>query len=538
LPKFFSQIFHDRKDLACAYDLNTFTGRMCAVDWWQTHGSSQYRHLNWHPDSHFFTNCVKTQIIQVDAIADGHPAEPVVFAEIPAFLGEIFSSRGDLSTHFNLRTLSGIKAAVQWWQTYGKAEYPALGTLSVIESSPSPVVPPASGRTEAQSHHTIWTVEVDGDAGRLPSGVNVIGYPQGILGLGEDARMAMACLAVAQIPTIAINATVPGPKRALSVSSLAFSPKYSTSLFCLPPFEMMRLAMEGGKWLINFEAYKIGAWPWELPYWPVAFSGIYQFVDEIWAQSRFVETVFQDNCRAKVRHMPMAVEVPAPTENVRTRFRLPEKDFLFYSLFDGASWLNRKNPLGSVLAFRKAFGEGRAAQSGVGLVIKAMNVNTADTQWLEICRIAESDLRIKIINIQLDKVEAINLMNSCDSYISLHRSEGFGRVLAESMLLKKPVVATNFSGNVDFCNPETAYLVDGPLVPLAKGDYLMFEGQYWCNPDIDSASSQLQAVVNDSARRLRIAEAGQQFILNNYSKERTSSRYAARFAEIQAEGVR
>ena len=537
LPKFFGKLFDERKDLSGAFDLNEFSGRLHAIDWWQSHGSSQYRHLNWRPDLSTFNSCIKTRPLELDVPTVGSLPALLDHAQVPAFLIEIVNSRGDLSTHFDLKTVSGIEAAVHWWQTFGKTEYPALNRMNVKALSPS-IAPRASGSSEGKNSRLNWTITEDDDFARLPSGVNIIGYPQGILGLGEDARMAVACFTAAQIPNVPINATVPGPKRVLSVPSLGSSPKYSTSLFCLPPFEMMRLAMEGGKWLINFEAYKIGAWPWELPYWPVAFSGIYQFVDEIWAQSRFVEAVFQDNGQTKVRHMPMAVEVPTPTEDVRTRFNLPEKDFLFYSLFDGASWLTRKNPLGSVLAFRKAFGADPVAHGGVGLVIKAMNVNTADKQWLEICRIAATDSRIKIINKQLDKVEAVNVMNSCDAYISLHRSEGFGRVLAESMLLKKPVVATNFSGNVDFCNADTAYLVDGPLVPLAKGDYLMYEGQYWCDPDIDIASSQLQAVVNDASRRLQIAEAGQLFIMQNYSRERTGSRYSARLSEIRTERER
>ena len=37
-----------------------------------------------------------------------------------------------------------------------------------------------------------------------------------------------------------------------------------------------------------------------------------------------------------------------------------------------------------------------------------------------------------------------------DIVLSLHRGEGFGLVMAEAMLLGKPVVATGWSGNTDY----------------------------------------------------------------------------------------
>jgi glycosyltransferase involved in cell wall biosynthesis len=124
-------------------------------------------------------------------------------------------------------------------------------------------------------------------------------------------------------------------------------------------------------------------------------------------------------------------------------------------------------------------------------------------------------------------------MACCDAYISLHRSEGFGRVIAEAMALGQPVVATNFSGNVDFCDEQTAFLVDGELVPLRPGDYLFHEGQYWCDPDVEIAAGQIARVFGDADMRQRIAKAGRARIERDYSMAAVAHAYAQRLNEIR-----
>jgi glycosyltransferase involved in cell wall biosynthesis len=292
---------------------------------------------------------------------------------------------------------------------------------------------------------------------------------------------------------------------------------------------MVRLALEGGRKLIDAPTHKIGAWPWELPHWPSAFGKVHQMVDEIWAQSKFVQSVYSRLGDTPVHHMPMAVEVPAPLNPERARFGLPANDFLFYLMFDGNSWLSRKNPLAGVRAFKEAFSE---SSPGVRLVIKAMNVRDEDPVWREVLALAANDRRIHIVSERLSRQDTIDFMACCDAYISLHRSEGFGRVIAEAMALGQPVVATNFSGNVDFCEPDTAFLVDGELVPLRPGDYLFSEGQYWCDPDVSIAAEQLKRMIEDAPLRKRVAEAGYARIRRDYSVEAVARAYQRRLAEI------
>lgn len=223
-------------------------------------------------------------------------------------------------------------------------------------------------------------------------GVNVIGFPQSTLGLGEDARMAVNVIHNLAIPVVAIQAPMSGPPKVdHSVDSfLNNCLQFDTSIFCLPPPDMYRLALEGGRHLIDSDTYRIGAWPWELPHWPSAFGRLDKFVDEIWAQSEFVSAVYKKIGTVSVFNMPMVVSIPKPTENLRYSMRLPINSFLFYLLFDGNSWLSRKNPLGGVQAFQKAFPL-NSANENTGLVIKAMNVNPNDSMWRKIELIAAKD---------------------------------------------------------------------------------------------------------------------------------------------------
>ena len=367
-------------------------------------------------------------------------------------------------------------------------------------------------------------------------GVNVIGFPQSTLGLGEDARMATNVINNLAIPVVAIQAPMSGPpKLEHSVDHFVSDHlQYDVSIFCLPPPDMYRLALEGGRHLIDIKTYRIGAWPWELPHWPSAFRRLDKFVDEIWAQSEFVAAVYKKLGTVSVFNIPMVISIPKPTKNLRDSMNLPINSFLFYLLFDGNSWLSRKNPLGGVQAFQKAFPLNSENQN-IGLVIKAMNINPNDSMWKKIELIAAKDPRIHIIQKRMERQDLINLMDSCDCYISLHRSEGFGRVIAEAMLLGQPVVVTNFSGNVDFCNSSTAYMVDGELQPLLPGDYSFHEGQYWCDPDINIASKQLVRVFENPVERSKISKAGRDLILEKYSMSTVSRAYLGRLSKIRVD---
>ncbi|MGF6443424.1 glycosyltransferase family 4 protein [Paraburkholderia youngii] len=512
LPRFLLLIWNERPDLQASFNLNSFSERLGFIAWWDQHGHDEYYAIKWTP-AH-----LAEELARID---DEQPADNT---SLPRFLTMIANDRPDLRAVYDLNTTEGRDQLVRWWNEWAPSEYPLVGSLKVRWADSADDEADDDAPEPARYHARVEGVGYE-------FGVNIIGFPQGVLGLGEDARMAARVLQLSSTPVTLLNAPMAGPARLEhSVDHLISDElKYNISLICLPAPEMVRLALEGGRKLIDAPTHKIGAWPWELPHWPNAFGNVHQMVDEIWAQSRFVQSVYSRLGNTPVYQMPMAVEVPAPLEPKRERFGLPTNEFLFYLMFDGNSWLSRKNPLAGVQAFKQAFGN---SSPGVGLVIKAMNVRDDDPVWRAVLDLAAGDSRIHIVSERLSRQDSTDFMACCDAYISLHRSEGFGRVIAEAMALGQPVVVTNFSGNVDFCEPDTAFLVDGELVPLRPGDYLFAEGQYWCDPDVSIAAEQLKRMIDDAPLRERIALSGKARIERDYSVEAVARAYARRLNDI------
>ena len=102
---------------------------------------------------------------------------------------------------------------------------------------------------------------------------------------------------------------------------------------------------------------------------------------------------------------------------------------------------------------------------------------------------------VLVIDGHLPRAELGSLMAAADCYVSLHRSEGFGLTMAESMALGKPVIATAYSGNLDFMNDENSFLVpfSWATVPPGAGPYPV--GARWADPDLDAAAAIMRTVV-------------------------------------------
>ena len=191
--------------------------------------------------------------------------------------------------------------------------------------------------------------------------------------------------------------------------------------------------------------------------------------------------------------MPLPVSVDRMHKTSRRALGLPAKKFLFLFIFDFNSYLARKNPMAVIQAFQAAF---PIADRSVGLVLKTMNSRPQNAAWLEFVQSCAADPRIVLLDHTLDREVVLGLVNTCDAYVSLHRSEGFGRTLAAAMLLGKPVVGTDFSGNTDFLNKKTGFPVKWSKQWVEVGAYPFIEtddGAYWAEPDTLHAAQQMRA---------------------------------------------
>jgi glycosyltransferase involved in cell wall biosynthesis len=167
---------------------------------------------------------------------------------------------------------------------------------------------------------------------------------------------------------------------------------------------------------------------------------------------------------------------------------------------------------------------------GVGLVIKVHPPKNSNPEWDELKELQRNDPRLHIVEQTLDRADLLALYNACDCFISLHRAEGFGRNIAEAMLLKKPVIVTGYSGNLIYTKPDNSFLVKCKMIALKKGDYPYGDEQIWAEPDIEHAASLMRHLVRRREEGDRRAEYGSTTILRAHSCETVGARYAQALA--------
>lgn len=363
-------------------------------------------------------------------------------------------------------------------------------------------------------------------------GVNLVGYVHAELGMGEHVRMSATALAETDVKNGVINFDVGVPSRQqaqLNRGIIISSNIYRANLFHINADQMLTAFCHLGR---NFftNRYNIGYWLWELSRCPDEWLPVMGLVDEIWAPSRFIQQAFAERTDLPVVHMPLCVKLPPLKGYHRSHFSLPDDRFLFLFAFDFFSYVDRKNPFAIIQAFKQAFPN---RSTKVGLVIKIMNGNSSHSRWKDMYDMINDDPRVFVLNKVMSRDEVIGLMNVCDSFVSLHRSEGFGFGPAESMYLGKPVIVTNYSGNTDFTLPDNSCLVNYSLIPVVEGQYVFYnQGQVWADPDIEHAAWYMQKLVEDSSYGSEIGKKAAAFIRANHSPARVGALYQQRLKEL------
>ncbi len=233
---------------------------------------------------------------------------------------------------------------------------------------------------------------------------------------------------------------------------------------------------------------------WELERYPEEWAEQLERFDEVWAPSLFIKKSIEALYSKPVVHMPLACEVSLVSFKSRRYFGIPESDYVFLFFFDIRSFYTRKNPLGILSCFKGIFASKAYPQARLVLKVNGAELNPELVQQLkdELQGLSEN---VHFFPQVMTDNEIKNLVRCCDCFISLHRSEGFGRGMAEAMALGKPVIATGYSGNMDFMTPEVSYPLDYRLIPLKEGEYPHFENQVWADPDLDQAVGVIKSLL-------------------------------------------
>ncbi|OGJ51723.1 hypothetical protein A2335_01115 [Candidatus Peregrinibacteria bacterium RIFOXYB2_FULL_32_7] len=350
-------------------------------------------------------------------------------------------------------------------------------------------------------------------------GVNIIGYINAESGVGELSRGIIKSVQASGMPFSLCNLyqewTREGDKTYTDFSdNLPYDINLIVANADMMPLVYKQLGKEKfiGK-------YNIGVWAWELMKFPDIWLSAFKLVDEIWTISKFCKQAISQATLKPVINIPIPVEFKIDKKYTRQFFDIPKNIFVFLYAFDGLSYIERKNPFAVAKAYAKNFKKNKDTI----LIIKCHQV-TKDQ--LNILKKILEECQYKFITDYMNRDIVLGLLNCCDCYISLHRAEGFGYMIAEAMFLGKQVIATNWSGNLDFMTPENSNLINYKLVKIKKDAGPYKKGNLWAEANIKDASRKMLSVFKNNNFSLPLC--GQRTIHKLYSIKNTAQKINSR----------
>ncbi|MDA8105307.1 MAG: glycosyltransferase [Nitrospiraceae bacterium] len=338
------------------------------------------------------------------------------------------------------------------------------------------------------------------------AGINIAGYLDTESGVGEAARGMVRSLEKSGLGFVLNNIEQEWLRRDdRTYVQFSHDNPYAVNLVHVNADQMPAVFAQLGEDYFK-RKYNIGYWFWELSYFPEKWLGSFEYFNEIWVASDFLLDAISRVSPIPVVKVPISVEFSPPGILTRKALGVREDAFMFLNIFDCRSFIERKNPLALLDAFRIAYRNPDCRNSV--LVLKMTNTET-NPQLLETLRKKSAGLPVVMIGEYYDRAHVNDLFALCDCYVSLHRSEGLGLPLAEAMYLGKPVIATGYSGNMEFMNVNNSYLVKYELVEIENEIGPYEKGALWADPHPEHAAELMQFVYEnrESSRKTGLKAA-------------------------------
>jgi glycosyltransferase involved in cell wall biosynthesis len=431
----------------------------------------------------------------------------------------VWGERGDVPRAY--KDLDGSDGAeyVRWLWEWGRHEL----------ALPDRFLPP----------HPDFVSDAERDTTAL-GGVRVIGYMRGALGLGAAARAYTDALRAegAQVRTTTVTPprAATGPRPTLAYAEVDYADDETllepepVHVLCVNADELPALAEQLGDGLRGTQR-TIGIWAWETDDVPARWDRAYDLVDEIWTYSRYVAQSLSRVAPVPVIPIPIPVAVPEPPEH-ELDLGFPD-GFQFLFAFDFLSTPARKYPEGLIRAFCRAFAPGEGPQ----LVIKTLH-GALRPMWFDRLRwLARDRADIHIVDRALSGAERDALMAGCDCYVSLHRAEGFGLTIAEAMALGKPVIATAYSGNLDFMTPMNGYLVEYALTRVGPDGEQYPPNGTWADPDLEHAAHLMRHVYEHPEEARAKGERARRTVAETLSADAVGRLIGDRLRRLERSGA-
>lgn len=339
-------------------------------------------------------------------------------------------------------------------------------------------------------------------------GFNLVGMSSSPTGLGEDLRMFAAMLdylgIAYRVEDIAMCTEAPTHRHFIFSKSDEYD---VTIVFSIPPTccALRKLRPH----LLADKRLTVGFFPWELPDFPLSQIDSLAHVDQIWTPSRFARDAFQRASNQPAFALPLPTQLAAAAgEDIRHALGIPANDFVVLYVFDLRSTPFRKNPEAAIRAFLDFVDD----KDDAWLILKT-HISGLSSDRKDILAMLTAHPRIHIISETCSPAKLVDLYNAADCYLSLHRSEGYGRTLVEAMQCGLPLVITDFSGPADFTDTSVARYVRWARMTVHPWQYIFRPLSWWADPDAADATLALNEIYADRRRyaREKIREYGKRF---------------------------
>jgi glycosyltransferase involved in cell wall biosynthesis/SAM-dependent methyltransferase len=383
------------------------------------------------------------------------------------------------------------------------------------ENSVSPTVRPASLQLK-NGHAPI----------RQTINVAYHGYVFDASGYGQAARAYIHALHLAGVELRVLDLGAHHPRQVedpLVASLLGRSIDADFHLFHGTPAQWARLAFP----LRNVIAMTV----WETDTMPTQWRPVLNHAMDVWLPCEFNTTVFSAALGKPVFKLPHPVLPPRPDKGVAPEaiqeWDIRTGDFVFYAIFE---WQDRKSPERTMEAYLRAFPE----ETETVLVLKTNpGAATVARRALEEMRgRTGSRARVSVFPEAWSEtqIEALHARGHC--YVSLHRGEGWGYPLFEAASRGKMVIATGYSGPLDYLAADHPGLVRHTLTAVRQAYAYYRPSMRWAEPDTAHASELMRAVrAQPDPARARAADAAK-VLARDFSLEAIGERAKRRLHEL------
>ena len=347
-------------------------------------------------------------------------------------------------------------------------------------------------------------------------GWSVVAYARSEHGVGEAGRRMASAVALSGLPYEMVGVSVGNlsRQRHALVKAVSEEINFDNAVVCVNADQVPRIDSVLG--LGGFDGVRAGLWFWELSEFPEQYWPAFDRFHEVWAASEFNRAAFQEATDKPVRLFRLPMHFPSgPTRFTRRSVGLPEGKHVFLTNFDYLSVHRRKNPIGAIEAYLSAFGP----EDGATLVVKSINGHHKQLDVEHVRWAARGRPDVVFMDGFVSSAAMQAMIELADTYVSLHRSEGYGLNMADAMARSTPVVATGYSGNMDFMDATTAELVGYDLVEVGKGSEPYDRSAVWADPRLDTAAAAMRRLFDDPGYAADLADRAERHVRTHFARD-------------------